>query len=43
VALVGVWDANTGREVATLEGHGGVAHSCEWSPDGRVWIVHATS
>ena len=27
---VGVWDADTGREVATLEGHGGIAHSCAW-------------
>ena len=29
-ALVGVWDAMTGREVATLEGYGGIAHSCAW-------------
>ena len=29
-----MWDANTGREVATLAAHGGVAHSCAWSPDG---------
>jgi hypothetical protein len=34
-ALVDVWDAHTGREVATLEGYGGIAHSCAWSPDGR--------
>jgi hypothetical protein len=27
---VGVWDASTGREVATLEGYGGIAHSCAW-------------
>ena len=33
-ALLGVWDAHTGREVATLEGYGGIAHSCAWSPDG---------
>jgi dipeptidyl aminopeptidase/acylaminoacyl peptidase len=50
-ALLGVWDSTTGREVATLEGHGGIAHSCSWSPDGtrlafasddttvRVWDV----
>jgi len=50
-ALVCVWDSNTGRKVATLEGHGGIAHSCAWSPDGtrlafasdddtvRVWDV----
>jgi len=40
-----------GSEVATLEGHGGVAHSCAWCPNGtrmassstdatvRVWDV----
>jgi hypothetical protein len=27
---VGVWDSITGREVATLEGYGGIAHSCAW-------------
>ena len=29
-SAVHVWDVTTGREVATLEGYGGIAHSCAW-------------
>jgi hypothetical protein len=33
-ALVGVWDADTGREVATLEGYGGMgSHSSTFQLD----------
>jgi WD40 repeat protein len=29
-----VWDVDTGREVATLEGHSLMLFGCAWSPDG---------
>jgi WD40 repeat protein len=29
-----VWDANSWREVATLQGHDDIVWVCTWSPDG---------
>jgi WD40 repeat protein len=33
---VGVWDANTGQQVGTLDGHNGTVQTCAWSPDGAL-------
>ena len=30
-----LWDAETGREVATLKGHDGPVYSAAFSPDGK--------
>lgn len=47
----GIWEATTGRRVASLEGHGGVINSATFNPDGtlaltasadktaRIWVV----
>jgi WD40 repeat protein/serine/threonine protein kinase len=34
-STVVLWDAATGREVATLRGHAGPVQAVSWSPDGR--------
>ena len=35
-STIRVWDLNTGREIRTLEGHGGTAYSVAFSPDGTL-------
>jgi WD40 repeat protein len=33
--MVKVWDAETGQELLTLEGHGGGSNGVAFSPDGQ--------
>jgi WD40 repeat protein len=37
-----VWDAKSGRELATLTGHQGLVHTAAFSPDGKR-VVTASS
>jgi sugar lactone lactonase YvrE len=36
-----VWEAATGRSLATLQGHSSVVNSAAFSPDGK-WVVTAS-
>jgi WD40 repeat protein len=37
---VKIWEVQTGRELATLRGHGGDVYTVAFSPDGR-WLASA--